>query len=52
MIIAAVCWFGIVIGSSNSTSNMTLECIRHFFSDTYNEGYKVESLTEFCSNGG
>jgi hypothetical protein len=40
--------FAVAYGS-NSTSNMTMDCIRHFYSDTYNEGYKVENLKEFCS---
>jgi hypothetical protein len=48
LIFIVVMWFGVVYGS-NSTSNMTLDCVRMFYSDTYNEGYKVESLTEFCS---
>ena len=42
--------YGIVHGSSNSTSfkNMTLDCLRMFYSDSWNKGY-VESLAKFCS---
>jgi len=37
-------------GSSNSSnSNMTLDCLRMFYSDSWNKGY-VSSLAEFCGS--
>ena len=40
-------WFAIAYGS-NSTSNMTLDCIRMFYSDSWDKGYVVD-LEKFCS---
>jgi hypothetical protein len=39
---------GEVGSNSTSTSNMTLDCIRMFYSDSYNKGY-VEDLNEYCN---
>ena len=42
-------WFAIAYSfSPNATSNMTLDCIRMFYSDTWNKGYVVD-LEKFCS---
>jgi hypothetical protein len=38
---------GIVHGASNSTSNMTLQCVRMFYSDSWDKGYVVD-LAKFC----
>jgi hypothetical protein len=44
----------VMVHGSNSTStstsskNMTLDCIRMFYSDSWNKGY-VESLAEYCN---
>ena len=36
-------------GGGNSNNNMTLDCIRMFYSDSWNKGY-VEDLAEYCNN--
>ena len=36
-------------GGGNSNNNMTLDCIRMFYSDEWNKGY-VEDLAEYCNN--
>jgi len=44
-------WFAIAYSySPNATSNMTLDCIRMFYSDTWNKGY-VSDLAKFCNGG-
>ncbi len=40
--------FAVAYGSNSS--NMTLDCVRMFYSDEWNKGY-ITSLAEFCSNG-
>jgi hypothetical protein len=55
LLIIGVCYFGIVHGMSrrgleersNSTSNMTLQCVRMFYSDSWDKGYVVD-LAKFC----
>jgi hypothetical protein len=41
---------GLGHGSSqlNSTSNMTLQCVRMFYSDSWDKGYVVD-LAKFCN---
>jgi hypothetical protein len=41
--------FAVAYGSnSTSTSNMTLDCIRMFYSDSWDKGY-VTDLAKYCS---
>ena len=43
----------VAYGSSNSTStssNMTLDCIRMFYSDEWNKGYVEEDLAKYCNS--
>jgi hypothetical protein len=50
IIFIGIMYLGVVYGS-NSTSNMTLDCIRMFYSDSWDKGYVID-LAKFCSNGG
>ena len=44
--------FAIAYGGGNSTSNnMTLDCIRMFYSDSWDKGY-VTDLAQYCHGKG
>jgi len=40
-------WFAIAYGQ-NATSNMTLDCVRMFYSDSWDKGYVID-LAKYCS---
>ena len=47
LVFIGIMYFGVVYGS-NSTSNMTLDCVRMFYSDSWDKGYVVD-LAKFCN---
>ena len=39
--------FAVAYASNSTNGNMTLDCIRMFYSDSWNSGY-VEDLAKYC----